>query len=113
MGWVESPPYFCAASETACDIASQYAELPIGQVPDHKFGKYAMSNVEVQRLPDRGDNTDLRYFSGVYVDDFLNMVIAASKEQLQHVSNAVMHAIHDVFPADARTMKTTPSLSKN
>jgi hypothetical protein len=71
-----------------------------------------MSNEEVQRLPDRGNNSDLRYFSGVYVDDFLNMAIAASKEQLQHVSNAVMHAIHDVFPADQEDENDPISLKK-
>jgi hypothetical protein len=30
MGWVESPPYFCAASETARDVAAQYAEADVG-----------------------------------------------------------------------------------
>jgi hypothetical protein len=24
MGWVESPPSFCAATETSCDVATQY-----------------------------------------------------------------------------------------
>jgi hypothetical protein len=28
------------------------------------------------------------------------MAIATSQEQLEHVANAVMHGIHDVFPAD-------------
>lgn len=37
MGWIESPPYFCAASETGRDVAAQYAEAPIGSLPDHKF----------------------------------------------------------------------------
>jgi hypothetical protein len=29
MGWVESPPYFCAASETARDVATNYAEMRV------------------------------------------------------------------------------------
>jgi hypothetical protein len=41
MGWVESPPYFCAASETARDVAAKYAEARIGSLEDHKFAKYA------------------------------------------------------------------------
>ena len=35
MGWIESPPYFCAASETARDVAAQYAELPLNELPPH------------------------------------------------------------------------------
>lgn len=35
MGWVELPPYFCAASETSRVVASQYIELPMGSMPDH------------------------------------------------------------------------------
>jgi hypothetical protein len=112
MGWVESPPYFCAASETACDVATQYAELPIGSLTDHKFSKFTMTSDDMARLPDTAENSELRYFNGVYVDDFLNMAIATSKEQLQHVSNAVMHAIHDVFPADSDDENDPISLKK-
>ena len=37
MGWIKSPPYFCAASETARDVAQQYSETPVGTLPNHKF----------------------------------------------------------------------------
>ncbi len=40
MGWVESLPYFCAASETARDIAMDYTDTEVGTVPVHKFTKY-------------------------------------------------------------------------
>eukprot|EP00978_Attheya_sp_CCMP212_P013986 scaffold35372_cov59-Attheya_sp.AAC.2 len=30
MGWAESPPFFCAASETARDIADTLADAPVG-----------------------------------------------------------------------------------
>ena len=29
MGWVESPPFFCAASETARDVAQDYCETKL------------------------------------------------------------------------------------
>jgi hypothetical protein len=32
MGWVESPPYFCAASETARDVAMDYVGVYIVMV---------------------------------------------------------------------------------
>ena len=40
MGWVESPPYFCAATETARDIASDYCDTPVGSLPHHKYAKH-------------------------------------------------------------------------
>ena len=45
---VESPPYFCAASETGRDVAVQYAETPVGTLQDHKFVHHAMGNDNVQ-----------------------------------------------------------------
>jgi len=42
MGWVESPPYFCAATETARDITSDYCDTPVGSLPHHKFAKHVM-----------------------------------------------------------------------
>jgi hypothetical protein len=60
MGWVESPPNFCAASETARDVADQYAECPIGSVANHKFIEHAMSGAEVKELPKIGSNDSFR-----------------------------------------------------
>jgi hypothetical protein len=53
MGWVESPPYFCAASKTARDVAAQYTEMPIGSLSQHKFSEYTMTNEAVKQLPKR------------------------------------------------------------
>lgn len=100
MGWVESPPYFCAASETARDVAGKYVELPMGELPGHKFIDYAMGNEAVRTLPYTGDDNGLRYFLEVYVDDFIQLAVASTQQQLQHVAEAVLHGIHDVFPAD-------------
>jgi hypothetical protein len=41
MGWVESPPYFCAASERARDVVMEYTERKIGDLKPHKFTEYA------------------------------------------------------------------------
>lgn len=40
----------------------------------------------------------VKYLVEVYVDDFISFVVATSQRQLDHVANAVMHGIHDVFP---------------
>ncbi len=103
MGWVESPPYFCAASETARDSAMEYANTKIGSLPTHKFTHYTMGDSEVAQLPQftpRHQGSPLRYSLEVYVDDFMSIIIPTSREQLEHVASAVMLGIHDVFPAD-------------
>jgi hypothetical protein len=101
MGWIESPSYFCAASETARDVAATYAEMPLGSLKDHKFLHYTTTQRAYQDLPPTGTPTSvLRYFSEVFVDDFINGAIADNKSHLDHLSNATMHGVHDVFPAD-------------
>ncbi|EJK51225.1 hypothetical protein THAOC_29622, partial [Thalassiosira oceanica] len=39
MGWVNSPNFFSGASETARDVADDYAEAPIGALPEHHLEK--------------------------------------------------------------------------
>jgi hypothetical protein len=113
MGWVESPPYFCAASETARDVATQYTERPVGSLPKHKFSHFAMQNEEVKKLPQSLESYEgFKYFEEVYVDDFLALAFGVSQEQLQHVADAVLHGIHDIFPADAVDENDPISLKK-
>jgi hypothetical protein len=101
MGWVESPPFFCAASETARDVAQDYCETEIGTLPIHKFTHYVIGNHAYAELPETDPtNRSFRYLLEVYVDDFVSLVIPTSREQLRHVSTGTMTGIHDVFPAD-------------
>jgi hypothetical protein len=101
MGWVESPPFFCAASETARDVAHDYCETKIGTLPPHKFTNYVIGNQAYEDLPERDElGRRFRYLLEVYVVDFVSLVIPTSREQLRHVSTGTMTGIHDVFPAD-------------
>ncbi len=62
MGWVESPPYFCAATETARDIATTYIETGIGTLPNHKFEQYTRGAEACETLPAVADiNNVFRY----------------------------------------------------
>ena len=89
MGWVESPPFFCAASETARDIIEEYIETPILSLPKHKFIKHVMTSDMVQELPTAGEElTNFSYMVEVYVDDFMSLVIPVTQEQLEHVATA-------------------------
>ena len=101
MGWVESPPYFCAATETSRDIETTYCETEIGTLLSHKFDKHVLENDEMRELPVTPlTNKSMRYLIEVYVDDCMAIVIPTKKEDVTHVGRAVMHGIHDVFPAD-------------
>ena len=48
MGWVESPPYFCVATETARDITTEYIKQPVGTLHLHKFDTYVTGDPEFE-----------------------------------------------------------------
>jgi hypothetical protein len=103
MGWVESPLYFCAASETAWDIATNYCETPVGSLPQHKFTWHVMGDIKFQALPVTSStamSNGFFYALEVYVDNFISIIIPTSQEKLVHVAMAIISGIHDVFPVD-------------
>jgi hypothetical protein len=101
MVWVESPPYFCAATKTARDIASDYCDTPVGSLPPHKFSHQITGDKEYELLPHLLEGEQpCQYGLDVYVDDFMSIVIRTSWEQLKHMAAAVMTGVHNVFPAD-------------
>ena len=112
MGWVESPPYFCAASETARDVAEQYIETPVGSRPTHKYQHLTEEHADFRLLPETDDEDGFKYLLEVYVDDFIGLAIPASKRQLRHVSNSVMEGFHDVFESDDDEDVDTISVGK-
>ncbi len=61
MGWVESSPYFCAAMETAREIASDYCDTPVGSLPRHKFAKHVTGAKEFNELLSTSENMDFLY----------------------------------------------------
>ncbi len=113
MGWVESPPYFCATTETLLDVATKYTEAKLNSLTPHKFEKFVVGPSEYQALPEAGINPiGFAYMVKVYVDDFMSLVIPVSREQLRHVANVIMHGIHDVFPPDAEDSNDSISEKK-
>lgn len=114
MGWIESPPYFCAASETARDVAECYIEMPVGRVPPHRFIEHTTGSEEYKALTasPAKDDKPLRYLVDVYVDDFIGLVIPTTKQHLDHVASGIMCAIHDVFPPDEDPSEDPISLKK-
>ena len=101
MGWIESPPYFCTASETARDVAAQYAELPLGKLDDHPLLHHTTKHGDYAALPRDRKPTDppLRYLVEIYMDDFIDAAIPTCQTDLDHLASSTMTGIHDVFPA--------------
>ncbi|KAG7365483.1 hypothetical protein IV203_038687 [Nitzschia inconspicua] len=101
MGWVDSPPFFCAVTETARDIMHAYEALP--ELPPHPLEHHMLK-------PTRHDAALLHHppsplpsplppaLQEVYIDDFIALCPAQHLTHLQHHSRAMLHAIHDLFP---------------
>jgi len=113
MGWIESPGYFCAASETARDTASDYAEMEIGTLQDHKFLHHTQTSQDFKNLPvTQAHASPFRYLLDVYMDDFIALAIPRDQHDLNHLANSVMHGTHDVFPPDPNAAEDPISLKK-
>jgi hypothetical protein len=55
----------------------------------------------VGELPDTPATNKLMWYLGeVNVDNFMAIVIPTTQHNITHVGQAVMHRIHNVFPAD-------------
>ena len=113
MGWVESPPFFCAAAETARDVAQDYAQTPVGSLPSHKFEGYTKTSSEYLDLPTAAtDSSDMKFIVEVFVDDYIGVCMPRCKQDLDHVSGAILNGIHDVFPPDENDEEDPTSLKK-
>ena len=110
MGWTESPSYFCAASETARDIAEEYAKAE--ELDKHYLEEWTKLKPEFKNLPSGGLSHHLAHCFEVYVDDFIAAAIPRTKEDLTHLSRALLHAIHDVFPASPESPENDPASLK-
>ena len=82
MGWTESPSYFCAASETARDIAEEYAKAD--KLDKHYLEEWTKLKPEFQNLPSGELSLHLAHCFEVYVDDFIAAAIQRTKEDLTH-----------------------------
>ena len=94
MGWCESPPFFCAVTETARDVMEHL--LLQEKLPHHKFEDIMMNKTEnTTRLVAAASCVNLLE---VFVDDFMAITNNEQPYHLQHFSRAMLHGIHSVFP---------------
>ena len=115
MGWTFSPPYFCAATETARDVAASLVTQP--SLPPHPLETITMSAEDDLRLhqlqnPCQWNDADLperllqlNSLLEVYVDDFAGAIQCTHPPALLHHSRALLHAIHSIFPPSPDPVK--------
>jgi hypothetical protein len=119
MGWSESPPFFCAFTETCADLANNYRV----HLPTHNFQLRADADV---RLPihdsflptaiwpyqPKPPDTPL-HFTEVYLDDF--MVLAQAPLQEYAMTNLLHHLssiFHDPPESPRRGVVSASKVSK-
>ncbi len=99
MGWCESPPFFCAASETARDVIA--SSLLGTNLPPHPFESHMLPKDSIA-LPIQ-DLTSTISLLEVFVDDFIAVTDNTSRDHLENFSRAMLHGIHTVFPPPSFT----------
>ncbi len=76
MGWIESPSFFCAASETSRDVAEQYCHTPLGTLPLHKFTHYMEGSDSFNTLEtEKEGDSKIKFLLEVFVDDFIKVAL--------------------------------------
>jgi hypothetical protein len=117
MGWVESPPYFCAVTETITDLANQRLRAgDLSQEIWHRLDEAADTrpvDAPLQCWWDgAGDpaTTPLAVFD-VYVDDFIGAA-QGPRQRLEQVRRTLFESVDQVLrplePSDEGTSREEP-----
>ena len=94
MGWCESPPFFCAATETGRDIIEELFKR-LHQIPPHPMEHWMIDGTLLKQPNHPKITKDL---VEVYVDDFITGTNQLDNTHLTQLSRAVLHGIHCIFP---------------
>ena len=106
MGWTESPPAFCAGTETAADLSNQKL-LEQEQVQPHRLEELADTPPDGETAPTTCttfhgpmsprafDDTPTEYVD-VYVDDLLAQ-IQGDQAARKRVTRVILHSLDEVF----------------
>ena len=111
MGWGESPPFFCAATETARDIAQH--NFDTNKVMPSQPMEEIMMDIDWTTIPTPASlpesEKDKRKFLSVlevYIDDFIGLIQSTDADHLLRLSRTILSAITNVFPPPEITNST-------
>ena len=98
MGWSESPPFFCAATETARDIAESNFSSPTTQQA-HPMEDIVF-DIDWANIPkvERDPNEAFLHLLEIYIDDFLALIQSTNKDHITKLTRSLLNAISDIFP---------------
>ena len=108
MGWKNSPPIFCAATETVADLANEALRAHTQTLP-HKLDNRAEA-IRVEPAPSLNKqlgalpmdpylgikNSQLLQYVDVFVDDFLGLA-QGPRHHRRHVRRTLFHDLDKVF----------------
>ena len=100
MGWSESPPYFCAATETGRDVIQSYFSKE-GTIPPHPLEKHLTADINQYKQQQEPTKTHTAF--EVYVDDYITVTNNTSTSHIQRAARAMLHGIHSIFPPPSVT----------
>ena len=103
MGWCESPPFFCAASETARDVIQQLLKVDL---PPHPFEHYMLPDANVQLPKEAIDLANTMDLIEVFVDDFIGCTDNLTRSLFVKFTRAMMHGMHSIFQPPSITGHT-------
>ena len=86
MGWCESPPFFCAASETARDVITTL--ITEVNLPEHRLERDMLANTTTEAAHRLHAAAAYINLMEVFVDDFIAITNGGSLEHLTHLSRA-------------------------
>ena len=87
MGWVESPPFFCDASETAAYLANAYLANP-----QTNWSSYDPTKDIYATAPNNTASANRLKKVEVYMDDFMGMT-QGNPDQQERVTECLLRAI--------------------
>lgn len=106
MGWSESPAFFCAATETARDLADTYYTTN-KTLPKHTDEKTVMnidwSKIPVSETSPLEEEQRIVHLLECYIDDFIAMIQCTDKNELTRLTRCMLTAITNIFPPPSVT----------
>jgi hypothetical protein len=94
MGWVESPPLFCAVTESARDLTQHLVDNKV-DLPPHPL----KDKMSIQDVPMRTWTATPTKLLQVYVDNFCNAPMqSVDGHHIPLIRRASIHGVHAIFP---------------
>ena len=106
MGWVSSPPLFCAASKTAADLSNSYLANP-----ETHWRSYAPSKYIYATDPNYTASDNRIQKVEVYMDDFKG-ITQGDPDQKERVTELLLRDIKEIFLLVPEEIKDSVSLKK-